>query len=133
MSKLACLAMALAATLAATAVATGSQSSRPAITAADVSVVEGSTADVSLIMSEPSSEVITVTFRTRDRSAKAGFDYVDATGAIAFQPGETIKQIAVTTLQDVLVEGDELFVMHLHASGVSIGGGPVRITITDDD
>jgi hypothetical protein len=49
-------------------------------------------------LSAPSGDVASVDFSTADGSAMAGVDYTPTSGTVTFQPGETVKTIAVTVL-----------------------------------
>ena len=77
---------------------------------------------------------VTFSFTTNDGSAQAGSDYTTQTGALTFQPGETVQTIAVLVAGDVLFEPDETFSVTLTAaSGASIIGATATATIIDDD
>jgi hypothetical protein len=56
---------------------------------------------------------VTVAYGTADDSAAAGSDYVARSGTLTFLAGATTQTIAITVNGDVLVEGDERFLIHL--------------------
>ena len=68
-------------------------------------VREGETAEFVVRLSASSGVAATVSYRTFDGTALAGFDYVAAEGTLRFEPGETTHTVAVATLTDDLVEG----------------------------
>ncbi|MDQ6808019.1 MAG: hypothetical protein M3Z64_01115 [Verrucomicrobiota bacterium] len=78
---------------------------------------------------------ISASYSTSDGTAKAGSDYVAANGTVTFGPGETQKTIAITVLDDALVEnGENFFVTVTGATGASIGkNSTATVTIADDD
>ncbi len=77
---------------------------------------------------------ITVNYATSNGTATAGFDYVAATGTITFGANETQKLIAITILDDSLVENPENFFVTLtSATNASISGPSATVTIADDD
>ena len=57
--------------------------------------------------------MVTVDYETVDGSAKAGEDYVAASGTLTFEVGETEKTVAVTVLDDAKDEGEETFRLRL--------------------
>lgn len=91
---------------------------------------------VTVVRQNGSDGTVTVDYRTVAITATAGTDYVERTGSLTFNPGETSKTVAITLLDDGVVEGDETF-------GFSIdnvtGGGSLTaprtatITIEDND
>ena len=77
---------------------------------------------------------VTVSWATADRTAVAGEDYRAASGMVAFAPGETVGEIRVTVLDDVLPEGRETFTVTLSGPANAVLGVPVAAgTIIDDD
>ena len=81
-------------------------------------------------LSEASSHTIEIAYGTVDGTAIAGEDYVAKSGTLTFAPGETLKQVSVTVLPDLIVEGNETFSLSLTGpDGTALAQG----TITDDD
>ena len=77
---------------------------------------------------------VRVDWITGNETARAGEDYEAATGRVTFAPGETVGEIRVTVLDDLLPEGDEKFTVTL--SGVTnavLDVATATGTITDDD
>lgn len=59
-----------------------------------------------------------------------------ASGTLTFPPGSRVEFIIVSILDDSVVEAEEQFVLQLGAAdnqAVTITGGAVEVTITDDD
>ena len=52
-------------------------------------MVEGGTAEFVVEMSIPSTQSVTVDYRTTDGSARAGMDYTATPGKLTFEPGDT--------------------------------------------
>jgi hypothetical protein len=111
---------------------------QPTISIDDVKVVEGhsgvTTAKFTVTLSNPSSQTVSVSFKTGDKSALAGSDYTAASGRLTFASGVTSQTIAVSVLGDKLVEKDEIFVVDLGApSGATIARGQgIGVIINDD-
>ncbi|MGI0491461.1 Calx-beta domain-containing protein [Alkalinema pantanalense CENA528] len=117
---------------------------RPTISFAssNVSTLEGNSgstpATFTVNLSNPSSEVITVSYATQDGTATAGSDYTSATGTLTFNPGETSKDIAVQITGDTIVESNETYQVQLSGATngtLSSGGSTLSATgtILDDD
>ena len=67
-------------------------------------------------LSAPSSEPVSVSYRTRDGTAKAGEDYRAVAGMLEFLPGAVAATIAVPLLRDDLDWRGETFSVHLEQS-----------------
>ncbi len=80
---------------------------------------EGSAWSSTVTMSTPVADRVSVRWRTRDGSARAGQDYVAANAVVSFRPGETSKPIRVKTLQDDSDEPVEVFYVYLDAPSIS--------------
>ena len=77
-----------------------------------------------------------VSYATADASAKAGEDYTSTSGAVTFQPGETVKVVSIPVLDDRRSEPSETFTVTLSspAGGVALGSPrTTTVTINDDD
>lgn len=82
------------------------------------------------------SGVVSVDYATADGSASAGFDYVAAAGTLTFADGETVQSVALTILDDALVEANETLLLSLaQPTGGAELGWPFSavITLVDDD
>ena len=90
-------------------------------------------------LNQPSSERVSVKYRTRNGTAKAGSDYTERSGKLVFAPGETVKTVSVPVLDDPIDEPDEwLFLKlsrpknahmdraHYEATGVIVNTDPVQ-------
>ena len=96
-------------------------------------VSEGVAAEFTVRLSAPSGAAVSVSYRTVDGTALAGLDYAAADGTLRFEPGETTRTVAVTTLADEHLEGAEGFTVELSApSGATIADASGVGTITDD-
>lgn len=83
---------------------------------------------------------VTVQFKTRDGSAKAGEDYVQIEDEVTFLPNEIDKEIAISIVDDVAYEEDEEFFVDLSCPWCTDGSvaelgeiATAEITIIDDD
>ncbi|XP_043220660.1 sodium/calcium exchanger 2-like isoform X1 [Amphibalanus amphitrite] len=75
------------------------------------------------------NQCVLVDYRTEDGSASAGSDYVAVAGTLFFGPGESVKTIGVSVIDDDLFEEDEHFYVKL--SGLRLAsrdGAPVGQT-----
>ncbi|MDE0001789.1 MAG: hypothetical protein OXQ29_03750, partial [Rhodospirillaceae bacterium] len=82
-------------------------------------------------------ETVIMSYRTADRTAKAGQDYVQTTGTLTFTSQELNPVITVATLEDELNETDEFFTVTLLPADLPDGSRTDRLdytlTILDDD
>ena len=111
-----------------------------AVTINDVSGAETrpqSTADFTVSLSVPSAVAITVEYVTVNGTATAGQDYTSAGGILTFAPWVTTQPIAVTILNDALIDPGETFSVNLFnsapASITTIPDPVGECTITDND
>ena len=58
-------------------------------------------------LSKPSGKPVTVNYAVTNGTATKGLDYVLGTGTLTFKPGETVKSIPLTIVNDDLSEMDE--------------------------
>ena len=79
------------------------------------------------------TEAVTADYRTVAVTATAGADYVETSGSLRFEPGETRKTIRVDMVDDYLSEGSETLRVELSNSSGAALGGPGTGTILDDD
>ena len=112
----------------------------PLVSVADVKVREDSGAMLAfqVTLDRASRETATVDWETLNGSgkagAKAGQDYVAASGMLAFTPGETVKTVNVAVLDDVHDEGQEVMLLVLsNARGAVIGDAVAKGTIENSD
>jgi len=110
----------------------------PSISITDATVTEGNsgtvTATFQVDLSAPSSQPVSVTFSTANRTASAGTDYVGTSGSLTFDPGETTKTITVVVEGNNTLELDKTFVVNLtSATNAFIADGQGVGTIVNDD
>jgi hypothetical protein len=110
----------------------------PTVTATPASVVEGDSGTTALVvtlsLSAPSSDVVTVEFRTSDGSATGSVDYAEFSGVATFAVGVTEVQVVVDIVGDALYEANETLVLILtDATGAVIGTTATTLTIINDD
>jgi hypothetical protein len=110
----------------------------PAISISDAIVTEGNSGTVNVTfqvnLSAPSSQPVTVSFSTANRTASAGVDYQGTSGSLTFDPGETTKTITVAVDGNTTLEFDKTFVVNLtSASNAFIARGQAVGTIVNDD
>jgi CSLREA domain-containing protein len=89
----------------------------------------------SVRLSRSSTVPITVQFATADNTAKAGEDYFAVSGTRTFAPGETLKEIFVTPLDDDEDEVDETYFVNLsNPTNATLGVASQGVgTLRDDD
>ncbi|HEV2765569.1 MAG TPA: Calx-beta domain-containing protein, partial [Pyrinomonadaceae bacterium] len=94
------------------------------------------TANITVTRTNGASNAVTVNYATADGSARAGSDYVAASGTLTFAHGETSKTIAVQLTDDAESEANETVALSLSApTGGATLGAPTTATlfITNDD
>ena len=98
-------------------------------------VVEGSVATFVITLSEPLTKAVSVGYRTVAGTAVAGRDFVALTNFVTFNPGETTKTVAVTTINDITAETDEQFSIQLvrRPGPVILGTATATATIAYND
>ena len=96
----------------------------PALSISDVVVDEtAQTASFFVALSRPSTGTVTVAYASANDSAAAGADYTAVAGTLSFAPGEMVKPITVTIIDDSLAETEERFQMVL--------SNPIGATLAD--
>lgn len=110
----------------------------PVISINDVTVTEGdngtSSATFTVSLSPASGQQVTVAYATANGSATATSDYGAKSGTLAFNEGETVKQIVVPIKGDLSVETDENFFVNLtNASNAVLGDAQAQGTINNND
>lgn len=104
----------------------------------DTGVVEGdaggSRAVFTLSLNMPAPGPVMVKWATSGSEARAGLDYLAASGTVTFAAGETTRTIAVDLIGETADEPDERFrVLLTSAAGAVISRSPGTATILDDD
>ncbi|PQJ94850.1 hypothetical protein CXB77_18160 [Chromatium okenii] len=105
------------------------------MTATRVTSTEGELAAITVTLSAPSTQTVTVDYATKDGSAKSiNGDYVATTGSLTFAPSETSQTIILEPLDDTAVEQNETFLVQLSKSGeCDLGDSHQRTVIILDD
>jgi Calx-beta domain len=111
-------------------------SGAPAVSAGDASTYEtnfDTDALVEVALSSPSDETVTVHWSTADGTATPE-DYLAASGALTFAPGQTTARLYVLIKGDALDEPDETFFVDLSdAEHATIERARATVTIVDSD
>jgi Calx-beta domain-containing protein/Big-like domain-containing protein/PKD domain-containing protein len=112
---------------------------QPAIAISDRSANEGNAGPTPFVftvtLSTASSQTVTVQYATADNTATAAdADYIPATGAVTFLPGQTSQTVTVTVNGDTTFEPNETFFVNLTLpTNATIGDGQGQGTILNDD
>ena len=89
----------------------------PAVSVLDATVTEGNTgtatANVTVVLSRPSSSPVSVSYATADGAATAGADYTATAGSLTLAPGATTATFAVSVTGDTLREVNETFAINI--------------------
>lgn len=112
------------------------QASIPTATISGTSVREGDrrVARVRVTLSRAAGTAVSVSYSTRNGSAKAGSDYQSKSGTVTVPRGATSATIDVPVIDDRRDEPRERFTVRLTGSaGVAVGSGTGRVTIVDND
>jgi hypothetical protein len=106
----------------------------------DTSVSEGGGAvTLEIRLSSPSEKTVAIGWSTAPNpgpdGATAGLDFVSTSGVETFAPGETIKQVSVSILEDTIYECDELFQVDIISVSNATLGSPYTavVTIVEND
>jgi probable HAF family extracellular repeat protein len=108
------------------------------VSAGDALVTEGhggtSTVNVTLSLSRPATDPVTVSYVTSNGSATGGSDYQPASGSVTFDTGETNETISIVVNGDRIGEPNETFLINLsQAQNAVIADGQGVVTIADDE
>ena len=112
--------------------------SRPGISILDSTATEsdanGTNALLSVQLSYPTSQGVSVNYATADGSAKAGSDYQSSFGTLIMAPGTTNLTISIPILGDLLSESNEFYFVNLaDATNAIIARSQGSLTIKDND
>mmetsp|Transcript_27992 Transcript_27992/g.65642 ORF Transcript_27992/g.65642 Transcript_27992/m.65642 type:complete len:784 (-) Transcript_27992:280-2631(-) len=91
---------------------------------------------LSVVRTGGDSGHLTITWMTRDGTAKGGTDYIATQGSLTFAPGELRKILEVEIIDDDILESDTTFTVELNATASEVLAARNRIcsvTILDDD
>jgi beta-glucanase (GH16 family) len=92
-------------------------------------------ARISVMLSTPSSEEVSLKYSTLEGTAKAGQDYMASTDvSLVFAPGETLKYIEVPIVNDLFLEfNDTLSLIAFDLTNATPGNTRSKIIINNDD
>jgi chitinase len=85
-------------------------------------------------LDRPVTQTVKVSYSTTGGTARAGTDFVSASGVLTFSPGQTQKRVTVLVIGDSLDEADETFFVRLSTPvNAQIADAMGRGLIRDDD
>jgi hypothetical protein len=119
-----------------TATLTIKANDRVAFSFSSFSVNEGAgSATITVKLSGPSNQIVTVNYATSDGTAKAGSDYTATSGTLTFSSGETSKTFTISIINDTLKETSEKLTLTLSNPTNAVLGTPASapLTIADND
>lgn len=110
----------------------------PWLSVADTSLVEGNDGSrdalVTLRLSKPATEAVSVDLATSGYTAWAGSDFQGVAQTVSFAAGEQEKLVRIPVNGDLSVEPDEFFNVNLsNARGIRVMDGVAKVTIVNDD
>lgn len=106
------------------------------VTADPSEVLENTdTVEFKIELDNPSVQTVKVDYETLDGTAVEDSDYEATSGSVTFDPGETIKTVSVTLVDNSVDEPNEIFYLQLtEADNATIGtDNQAPLTIIDDD
>ena len=108
------------------------------ISISDATVTEGNSGTTNVqfpvLLSNPSTQTITVDYATSDDTATSPSDYTESSGTLTFTPGQTSKTIDVLVNGDTVDEPNETFDITLsNPTEAEISNSVGTATIIDDD
>jgi hypothetical protein len=111
---------------------------QPSISVHDVVVVEGNSgttqATFVVALSGAASQSVSCSFTTANGTATAGSDYVAASGAVTFAPGEVEKPVVVLVNGDTVDETQETFFLDIsNVQNATVSSNRGTGFIVDDD
>ncbi len=113
-------------------------STLPDLSISSASVAEGNSGvtniTLTVTLSAPSDQVVTVDFATTNGTAFAPGDYSATNGTVLFMPGETNKPVEIAIQGDTVFEEDEIFFVRLfNPVNAVIQTVQGTVTILNDD
>ncbi len=95
---------------------------------------EGASLTFRMELTEAAGSDVTLTYATRNSTAKAGSDYTPVSGTIVIPTGELQAEVTVDLVNDGIAEGEERFFFEiLEAEGATIADGLALGWIEDSD
>jgi hypothetical protein len=110
----------------------------PSISVRDAVVVEGNSgttqATFVVALSGPTSQSVSFSFATANGTAIAGSDYIAASGALTFAPGEVEKPVVVLVNGDTVDEAQETYFLDIsNVQNATVSSSRGNGFIVDDD
>jgi hypothetical protein len=90
--------------------------------------------DFLVTLSAPSSNTVSVSYQTFNGTAVGNLDVLGQSSSLSFAPGETVKTVRITLIDDVAVEAVESYGLQLFSAfNASIGNALANGTILDNE
>ena len=110
----------------------------PSISINNVSLSEGNSgtknATFPVSLSTATTQNISVSYSTANKTATAGTDYASTSGTLSFSPGQTQQSINVPVIGNTIYEPDKTFTVNLNSPiNATIANGQGIGTILNDD
>ena len=97
---------------------------------------EDATLDFDVYLDRPVNGPVTVRYRTRDLTARAGEDYSYTTGRLEFDPGQIKKTVSVPIIDDAIEDPYETLTLEIYnangAGGIAVAFAMGRIYNSED-
>lgn len=111
---------------------------QPSISVRDAVVAEGNSgtaqATFAVVLSGPSSQLVSLSFATSNGTAIAGTDYAATSGTVTFAPGEVEKPVVVLVNGDTVDEAQETFFLDIsNVQNATVSSSRGTGFILDDD
>ena len=87
------------------------------------------TAIISVQLATPFAQTVYVDYTTANGTARAGSDYITASGTLIFTPGETNRSFPITILSDSVMETNETVLLSLSGLVNAIPGQYMTATL----
>uniref|UniRef100_A0A7C1FGT9 Glycosyl hydrolase family protein n=1 Tax=Caldilinea aerophila TaxID=133453 RepID=A0A7C1FGT9_9CHLR len=106
-----------------------------AFSSVSYSVREGASAVVTVTLSSPYTDTVSVEYRSAESVAMPGRDYVPVSGTLSFAPGETTTTFTVQTFDNSKHNGNRNLMLNLHnpVNAELAIARRAMVTIVDDD
>ena len=117
---------------------TASAAAPALLRAKDATVVEAdsgsTTANVKIVLSKRVNRRVSVAYTTRDGTAEAASDYLEASGRVTFPKRTRVAFVHVRVVGDTVEESDEFFKVRIFdAVNAKIADPVGKVTVVDDD
>ncbi|MGI9213104.1 MAG: Calx-beta domain-containing protein, partial [Methylococcaceae bacterium] len=110
----------------------------PSLSITGTTVTEGNdgirNATLTVSLSSPTSQPVTVNYATQDGTAQAGSDYLATSNILTIPVGQTTATIQISIYGDTQLEPDETFRVNLSSPpNAQLGNSSTTVTIKNDD